>query len=165
MERGGRLADLFARPAGELFPDGLDHLPLARNDLQCVGYILSHLDDAIRPAAIALGGCRDHNALARQVLWKLFAGWFAPGEGCDGGLRVGSDLLNRQRILSCRRFQLLELQLQLVKQSRTAFRRLAVFVTPKFGDLKLQLFDHRFRAAHRRADLQQRAVGRFSTGL
>jgi hypothetical protein len=38
MERCLRLADLFARPAGEFLLDGLDGFPLARNDFQRLLY-------------------------------------------------------------------------------------------------------------------------------
>ncbi len=37
--------------AGELLADGLDHLPLPRNDLQRVGDVLAHLHDPVRAAA------------------------------------------------------------------------------------------------------------------
>ena len=47
MERRRRLADLFAGAAGELLPNRLDHLPLARHHLQRLGNILAHLHNAI----------------------------------------------------------------------------------------------------------------------
>jgi hypothetical protein len=43
VERGGRLADLLAVPAGELLTDGLDDLPLPRDHLQRLGDVLAHL--------------------------------------------------------------------------------------------------------------------------
>jgi hypothetical protein len=39
----GRLSDRFAIAARELLAHSLDHLPLARDDLQCLGDILAEL--------------------------------------------------------------------------------------------------------------------------
>ena len=38
-----RLGDRFAGSAGELLADVLDHLPLPRNELQCLGHVLTNL--------------------------------------------------------------------------------------------------------------------------
>ena len=53
MEWRWRLADLLTGPAGELLPNVLDHLPLARHDLQRLGDILAELGEAGRSAAQA----------------------------------------------------------------------------------------------------------------
>jgi hypothetical protein len=50
MERRWRLADLLAVPAGELFSDVLDHLPLAGDHIQRLGDIFAELGQ-VRPAA------------------------------------------------------------------------------------------------------------------
>jgi hypothetical protein len=43
MERRRRLGDRFALPTGEPLPNGLDHLPLTRNDLKRLGDVLAEL--------------------------------------------------------------------------------------------------------------------------
>src|SRR6056297_1519427 len=43
MERRRRLADRLAMAAGELLADGLDHLPLPRDDLERLGDVFPHL--------------------------------------------------------------------------------------------------------------------------
>ena len=43
MERCRWLSDLLAIPARELLPDGLDHLPLAGDDLERLGDIFTQL--------------------------------------------------------------------------------------------------------------------------
>ena len=58
MERRRRLGDLLARPAGELLPHRLDHLPLARDDFQRLGDVLAELGQlaaAARAGASAPG--------------------------------------------------------------------------------------------------------------
>ena len=44
-----RLADRFAGPAGELLAHVLDHLPLARNELQRLGHVLADLAQVVPP--------------------------------------------------------------------------------------------------------------------
>ena len=46
VEGGWRLADALAVATGELLADGLDHLPLAGDDLDGLGDVLSHLRQA-----------------------------------------------------------------------------------------------------------------------
>ena len=71
MERRRRLRDRLAFPAGEALANRLDHLPLARNDLQRLGDVLAQLRQFVRTAAGARRG-RDHHALARQMLGNGF---------------------------------------------------------------------------------------------
>src|SRR5918995_4209445 len=79
MEGGRRLRDPLAVPAGELLADGLDDLPLARDDFQRLGDVLAELHD---PPGAATDACRrrlDHHPLARQMLRKwLPAGGAGP---------------------------------------------------------------------------------------
>ena len=65
---GGRLADRFAGPAGELLAYVLDHLPLARNQLQRLGHVLADLAQCRTAAARAGRGRRIDDPLARQML-------------------------------------------------------------------------------------------------
>lgn len=159
MERGGRLTDLLAVPAGELLANRLDHLPLPRHDLECIGDVFAQLHDAIRPAAIAPARRFNHDPLARQVIRKLFARWFATGEARDGG-RVACGLFSGQRVFGRRGFEFLELQLELVQQARGPFGRHPVLVAAQLGDLELEFLDHRFRTADGRANLHQFAFRR-----
>src|SRR5467141_1415300 len=78
MERRRWLGDLLAGPAGELLPHRLDHLPLARDDLQCLGDVLAELG---QPAAAdrARAGSRNNDPLARQMGRTVGAGaWRSP---------------------------------------------------------------------------------------
>ena len=120
MERGRRLADLLAGPAGELLTHGLDHLPAPRDHLQRLGDIFAHFYETIRAAAGTGGRRLDNNPLARQVIGKGFAHRMAAREGAH---RAGlfSRLAGGQDIFGCRRLQLLKLQFQLIDQPRTSF--------------------------------------------
>jgi hypothetical protein len=105
LRRGRRLADLLARPAGELLANGLDHLPLPRHHLQGLGDRLAELGEPAA-AAWASGRAGDHHALARQMRWKGRAHRLLAGEGAHRralGWRGGTFVLGRAR------FQLLEL--------------------------------------------------------
>jgi hypothetical protein len=73
MEGRRRLRDHLALPARELLPHRLDHLPLARNDLQRLGDVLAELRQLRRAAAGTILGPCDYHALARQMLGKGFA--------------------------------------------------------------------------------------------
>ena len=98
------------------------------------------------------------------MLGEGFAHRLAPGEGAHVGVRVGSGLLSRQRILGCRGFQFFELQFQLIAQPRPALRGDAIFVAAQLGDFQLQFLDHRFRARCPGARLHQVALGGLRTG-
>jgi len=67
MERRRRLGDLLAVAAGKLLAHRLDHLPLARDDLQCLGDVFPQLRQLARTAAGAALRRRDNDTLARQV--------------------------------------------------------------------------------------------------
>src|ERR687895_449761 len=113
MEGRRRLRNPLAVPAGELLADGLNHLPLARDDFQRLGDILAELRD---PPGAATGARRrrlDHNLLARQMFGERFTdrpatlerahGRRRPGRGLLGGALVSArgpvDLLERQLLL------------------------------------------------------------------
>jgi hypothetical protein len=92
VERRRRLVDGLAVAARELLAHVLDHLPLARNDLQRLGDVLAQLRQP--PAAAAWAGRRtghDH-PLTRQVLGERLARWPPTAEGRhlrDLGCRLG----------------------------------------------------------------------------
>lgn len=117
------MGDLLTIPAGELLPHGLDHLPLARHDLKCLGDILTQLAQPIRAAAGAGIGRGDDDAFA----WKMFGQGLAGGplalERCDVGLRrcQGSQKL----IFAGSGLALLEGQFHLVEQMARALGALA----------------------------------------
>jgi hypothetical protein len=66
MRGGRRLGDRFAGPADELLAHVLDHLPLARNELQRLGHVLANLAQSAVAAAWAGGRHRIDNALPRH---------------------------------------------------------------------------------------------------
>ncbi len=136
MERRRRLGDLLARPAGELLAHGLDHLPLARHHLQRLGDVLAELGE---PAAAARAGGRagNHDALARQMRREGRATGFLRVNGRQPSCPRPAAALGRDLVLRRRRFQLLELQLQLVEQLAAALARMAVLLAPQLGDQQL----------------------------
>lgn len=77
MRGGRRLGDRFAGPADELLAQVLDHLPLARNELQRLGHVLAKLAQSAFAAAWAGGRHRIDNALTRQMLRQRPTGWLA----------------------------------------------------------------------------------------
>ena len=157
VERGGRLADLFAGPAGELLADGLDDLPLPRHHLQRFGDVLAHLHDPVRPAARAGRGSLDHHALARQMFGKGFLDGLAPFEA-----RPGSSSLPPVRpglVLGGVGDQFLELQLQLVDEPGGPFRAAAILVALEDRDLQLERRDHRLGGRDHRAGLRKIGLG------
>ncbi len=84
-------------------------------------------------------------------------------EACDDrDLRsfLGSDL-----VLNGRRLEFLELQFHLVDQAGTALRAVAVSVPPQFGDLELEMLDHRLGRPDDRPDLRQFTFGGLCTSL
>src|SRR3990170_5291136 len=85
MERCRGLGDLLAIPARELLPDGLDHLPLAGDDLERLGDILTQLAQTIGTTARAGLWRGDDDAVARQMIGQ----WLACGPlafaRCDVG--------------------------------------------------------------------------------
>jgi len=67
MERGRGLADLLAIAAGELLAHRLDHFPLARNDLEGLGDVLTQLAQPIAATALAAHGTGRDDAFARKM--------------------------------------------------------------------------------------------------
>jgi hypothetical protein len=140
MERRGRLADLLAVPAGELLPDGLDNLPLARLRLQRPGHVLAELAQTGAAATFASRRRIDHHAFARKVVGECIALRTFAREPGDIG-RLGDRRLRREFIFRRAGFQLLERQRQLIDQTRRAFRPLPVNLALQLGDPQLLLGD------------------------
>jgi len=165
MERGWRLADLLAVAAGELLADGLDHLPLPGNNLQRLARhcsrtngaqwlaVLAHLHDAPRSATGAGGRGFDHHALARQMVRERLAGRTATFESRNRGLSRGG--IRLCPILPQVRLHILELHLELFNQPGVAFGAVAELLTAEFGDLELQVPDHRIGGRNDGARLYQ----------
>ncbi len=110
-----RLGDRFAGPAGELLADVLDHLPLARNELQRLGHVLADLAQSAVTTAWADCRGRIDDALARQMRGQRTARRLAPLE------RWHRDLLGCRQLrrgLGVRRilFQVGKLQFKLIEQ-------------------------------------------------
>jgi len=137
-----RLRDLLARPARELLAHVLDHLPLARDELQRLGHILAEL---VQNAAAAWTGARPRidDALARQMLGQRPARRLAPMES------LNLDLLARRRLRRHLRrsfgfggvlLHVGEPQLQLLEH-RTPLRGLSEPLVPQLGDRELHLLD------------------------
>ncbi|PYE88079.1 hypothetical protein C7477_109124 [Phyllobacterium leguminum] len=140
MKRGWRLRDLLAIPAGELLTHRLDHLPPARNNLQRLGDVFTHLRDTSRTAAGAGGWRFDDHALARQMAGKWFAYSPAAFEGCNiCSLRRGA--LRGDLVLGGVGFEFFELQFHLLDQPGAAFRASAILLASQFVYLELQMSD------------------------
>jgi len=156
VERGRRLCDPLARPAGELLAHGLDHLPLPRHDLQGLGDRLAELGQ-LAAAARARGRTGNHHALARQMRRKRRAHRLSAGERADCGTR---GRCCGEFVLSRRRGRFLELQFQLVEQLAAAFGGLPVLLAPQLGDQQLQVRHHRLGPGGARLRfLARRALG------
>ena len=84
MEGCWWLRNLLALAAGELLSHRLDNLPMARNDLQGLGNVLTELRQFSGAAARAIGGSGDNDALAKQMFGKRFARGTLALEGFDG---------------------------------------------------------------------------------
>ena len=78
VERRRGLADLLTCATGELLTDGLDHLPLARNDLQGLGDVFAHLHDTI-------GATSQVQAVGASTTTRSRGRW--SGKGFFTGLR------------------------------------------------------------------------------
>ncbi len=115
MERSRGLADLLAVPASELLADMLDHLPLPRNRFQRLGDGLAQLAQPPAAATKASGRSPHDHPLARQMLGEGLTCRALAGEGCYrrglGDRHLGGDF-----VLGGRTLQLLELQLDLIKE-------------------------------------------------
>src|SRR5919106_1761467 len=146
MEGRRRLRNPLAVPAGELLADGLNHLPLARDDFQRLGDVLAELRD---PPGAATGACHrglDHNPLAPQMFGECFTDRPAALERAHERRRPGRDLLGGKIVFARGRLELLELQLHLLKQTCPSLRPPPVKLTPQLQDLELERRDHRFGA-------------------
>src|SRR6185312_5777934 len=77
MRGGRRLGDRFAGPADELLAHVLDHLPLARNELQRLGHVFADLAQSAVAAAWADRRCRIDDALPWQMFRQRPAAWLA----------------------------------------------------------------------------------------
>src|SRR5918996_4983733 len=136
MEGRRRLRDPLAVPAGELLADGLDHLPLARDDFQRLGDVLAELRD---PPGAATGARRrglDHNPLARQMRGERLArGTTARERAHLRRCYSRRGLLGGELVFAGGRLELLELQLHLLKQTQPPLRALTVELTPQLQDL------------------------------
>ena len=156
MERCRRLGDGLAGTAGEFLPHRLDHLPLARDDLQRLGDGLAQLGKSAA-TAWACGWARKHDPLARQMRRQTDR---APA--CDAmnaldvraarigsGTAVASSAASASSSSSCK--------LHLVEQFAAAFGGGAVVVVPELGDHQLQMRHHRL-GTDARASASRRAM-------
>ena len=114
---------------------------------------LAHLHDAPRSATGAGGRGFDHHALARQMVRERLAGRTATFESRNRGLRRGG--IRLCPILPKVRLQILELHLELFYQPGVAFGAVAELLAPEFGDLQLQVPDHRIGGRNDGARLHQ----------
>ncbi|MGY3387678.1 hypothetical protein ACVWW6_000269 [Bradyrhizobium sp. USDA 3311] len=116
MEWGRRLADLLAVAAGELLPNRLDHLPLARHHFQRAGHILVELAKAIAAAAFTSRRPIDHQFPGQMLREGLALGTLARKSTHPRRLRHGP--FRRKLVLGGVGFQLFERQRQLLDQPR-----------------------------------------------
>lgn len=114
MRESRRLGDRSTGPASELLAHVLDHFPLARNELQHLGYVLADLAQPVVPAAWAGRRHPIDNALPWQVLRQRPARRLAALE--RGHCNPISCRQLRRSLGLCRiLFQIGELQLELIQ--------------------------------------------------
>ena len=149
VRRRRRLSDRFAGSARELLAHVLDHLPLARDQLQRLGHVLAQLVQNAAAAWAGRGRRIDHT-LARQVLRQRPARRLASLERLHvdlGGCRRSG----RQPRLGFRLRGILlhvgERELQLLEHG-AAFRGLAEPFVPELGNRVLHLLDQELAGAH-----------------
>ena len=142
VERRRRLADPLAIPARHLLAHVLDHLPLARDHLQRLGDRLAELAQARAAAAVAGGGRRNDDALARQDAPGT-AGGTAVAREAGNVRRLGGGALGGDLVLGGGRLQLFELQLHLIEKARRALRARSVDLPLELGDLQVLARDRR----------------------
>jgi hypothetical protein len=153
MERRRRLGDRLASPAGEPFPDGLDHLPPAGDDLERLGDVLAELRQIRRAAARAALTRPDHDPLARQMLGKGLSRRPPAVEGCDDDR--GRRAFGRELVLGRVGLGVLQLHLQLVEKPLLALRAHAVERAPKLFDLEPEIGDQRLGPRGCRVSVRQ----------
>ena len=153
MERRRRLGDRLTLPAGEPFPDGLDHLPPARDDLERLGDILAEFRKLRRTAAGATLRRRDHDPLAGQMLRERLSRRPPALEGFDDCRRRGAFRL--QLVLGGVRLGVRQLHLQLVEKPLLTFRAHAIERAPKLFDLQSEPRNQRVGARRRRTSMRQ----------
>ena len=141
MRRRRRLRDALARAAGELLAHVLDHLPLARDELQRLGHVLADLVQS--PAATGAGRSgRIDDPLAWQMLGQRPARRLAPLDDPDRNLlarrrcRHLRGRLSRGGIL----LQLGERKLELLEDG-APFGGLSEPLMPQLGNRVLELLD------------------------
>ncbi len=100
---GGSL--IFSQSRGHLLAYVLDHLPLARNDLQRLSDRLAELTQAIAAAAVARRWCWNDDALAWQVCGERLASRPQPRE-LRNIRRLGRRKLGGGLVFGNRRLQL-----------------------------------------------------------
>jgi hypothetical protein len=88
--------------------------------------------------------CRHDHALARQVSRQRRSHRPLAGQAARGGIRL--DRPSRDCVFRGARFQLLELEFQLVEQLAAALSRLPEPLTLHLGDQQLQIGHHRLGA-------------------
>jgi hypothetical protein len=93
----------------------LDHFPLARDELQRLGYVLTDLAQCPAPTARAGRGRRVDDALARQMLGQRTARRPAPLEAAHHDLRPRRRQLSRRLGLGGILLQLSERKLELLE--------------------------------------------------
>lgn len=136
MERGRSLADLLAIAAGELLAHRLDHLPLARDDLEGLGDALTQLAQPIAATALAAHGTGYDDAFA----WKMIGERLLcrPAASKAGDIDGGRDRhFGGELILGRRHLQLRQLELHLIDQSGVTFCLRSIELLLEFFDAQL----------------------------
>ncbi len=136
MEGRGFLRDRLAGPACELLPHRLDHLPLARHELQRLRDVLAELRQPRRSAARARGRCRQHHPLPRQMIGEGFAHRPPPRRR-----RVGAQ--DRCNLVLGRGRRAPRAATATGRASRAALGALAIELPLQLLDHQLEVGDHR----------------------
>jgi hypothetical protein len=129
MERRRRLANLLAVATGELLPDRLDHLPLARHHFQRQRHVLAKLAQATAAAAFTSRRSIDYHPFPGKVLGEGLALTTRAGKS-PHRRRPGHRTFRRKLVLGGVGLQLLERQRQLLDQTRRTLRPLAIDLMP-----------------------------------
>ena len=141
MERRRGLADRLTVTARELLADGLHHLPLTRDHLECGGDILAQLTKPGPAAALAGGGWIQHDPLPGQVLWKGGADLGAPAFKAFNRRGLGQRLLGGEFRFAGVDSQLLEGEDHLIGEEGAALGLLAVDLPLELGDTQRLMGD------------------------